>query len=48
MSVRGRSEAWRWVKARVGWAEVVDEMELSVALVSAFAGSDRRKTMMRS
>jgi hypothetical protein len=36
------------VKARVGWAEVVDEMVLFEVLVADVAGSDRRKTMMRS
>ena len=41
-------EAWSWVKARVGWTEMVDGLVVSEALVSAVAGADRRKTMMRS
>lgn len=53
MSVRGRRDAWRWVKARVGWAvfsSVAGGMgpsEVDVEFLALIA-EERRKTMMRS
>ena len=48
MSVRGRREAWRWVKARVDLMSVFVEMVWSEALALVLAGEERRKTITRS
>lgn len=44
MSVRGRREAWSWVKAMVGW--VVFLLVLAEGMALAEVDEARRKTMM--